>query len=112
MICAGSIMVQSIAVNQILLPLNLILENAYATHAELITVPNVETPATISEFLKNVPNEMPPKPDQPLTKFSQRHTPGIRLRPPFNISVLFLNAPLIIHNTGYIIMNPKPQIRT
>ena len=46
----------NIAPKRIFLPLNLHLENPYATNAEDITVPNVAIMEINSEFLKNTAN--------------------------------------------------------
>ena len=57
----------NIAVNNIFLPLNLHLENPYATQAEENKVPMVATTVINNEFLKNVPKLTPANPFQPFS---------------------------------------------
>ena len=59
-------MVTSIQVNQNLRPRKRIRDSAYATREELSTVPKVATTVIRMEFLKKVPNVVPPKPFQPV----------------------------------------------
>ncbi len=60
-------MVTSIHVNQNFLPLKFILENAYATRDELITVPKVAILVITNELKKNLANEIPLNPFHPVT---------------------------------------------
>jgi len=65
-ICPGSINVAIMHAKAMPLPLKRILENPYATMAEVIVTPTVAMVVTKTEFLKKVANVIPPKPFHPL----------------------------------------------